>query len=186
MTMSTNPVPITSDFENILNTMNTNCQLKGTPQNRHYPTKTPMNNSTPTEKNMVFDSLIEQNSILDEAMEQLIVDITNIKENRADSFQKNLTFTMIFSALNVAVKEYTYQSTLFSEYANQYGQMCNEENSVKILDILRMIIADRRMVLNEVMSNILKIQRLDNDRIKLDNAIGDDSDLGDLLSPESL
>lgn len=175
---------VKSDFEEILSTMQTNCALKGTPQNKSYPTKTPSKNNTLTERNIVFDSLLKQNENLDEAMNQVLEDIAVIKKDRSDSITKNLTFSMIFSTLNVAVKEYTYQSFLFSEYAKQYECMCNEENIVKILDLLRMIVADRRMVLNDIVSNLLKLQRLDNDRIKLDNAIGDDSEMGDMLSPD--
>jgi len=49
-----------------------------------------------------------------------------------------------------------------------------------------MIISDRRAILNDVINNVTKLQRLANDRIKMDMANGTDDDIDDLLNPDSL
>lgn len=176
-----------SEFESILQTLkgkddNGSCDIGKKSQSDKNTKKS---NMMP-KSNIIFESLMEQNISLDIAMKQVTNDISNIRENHKDSFTKNLTFSMVFSALDVAVKEYEYQSYLFKEYSTLYDEMCNEENIVKVLDLLRLIITDRRAILNDILSNILKVQKLDNDRIKMDNSINDDDMVDDMISPDSL
>jgi hypothetical protein len=181
-----NTSPI-SEFENIIDTIqgksNKSCDIK----NNGKVTKNTTKTSTMPKSDIIFETLIEQNNLLNVSMQRVTKDICEIRDNHEDSFSKNLTFALVFSALEVAVKEYEYQSQLFEEYSSLYDEMCNEENIVKVLDLLRLIITDRRAILNDIMSNILKIQKLDNDRIKMDNSINDgEDDLDDMISPDTL
>jgi len=175
-----------NEFENILETI----QSKGAPKQQTTGKKQNGNctlkSNTIPKSDILFDVLKKQNTDLDLAIKNISDDISNIRTNNTDSLSKNLTFSMVFSALEVAVKEYEYQSGLFEEYSKMYDEMCNEENIVRVLDLLRLIITDRRMILNDITNNILKIQRLDNDRIKMDSSMGDDSEIGDLITPDSL
>jgi hypothetical protein len=181
------PQSTLSEFENIIDTIqgksNKSCDIKNGSKGTNNTTKT----STMPKSDIIFETLKEQNNLLNVSMKRVIKDIYDIRENHEESFTKNLTFALIFSALEVAVQEYEYQSQLFEEYSNLYDEMCNEENIVKVLDLLRLIITDRRAILNDIMSNILKIQKLDNDRIKMDNSINDgEDDLDNMISPDTL
>jgi hypothetical protein len=167
-------------FENILN------EMQGG-EGKKRGNKKPAQNKILSSSNIVFTQLNSENVVLNNKMDNLITKINLIKENNPDTFEKNITFELLFDTLSVSIKEYNYQSQLFLEYTKLYDEMCNEENIVKVLDLLRMIISDRRTILNDIMSNVLKIQRLDNDRIKMDINNDDDDDIVDnLLTPDSL
>jgi hypothetical protein len=167
------------EFEKILNEMQGG---KGKKKGNRKPAQDKVLSSS----NIVFTQLNNENTILNEKMDALITKIDSIKENNPETFEKNITFELLFDTLSVSIKEYNYQSQLFLEYTKLYDEMCNEENIVKVLDLLRMIISDRRSILNDIMSNVLKIQRLDNDRIKMDIGSDDDDIVDDLLTPDSL
>lgn len=174
------------EFEKIVNKIQGNEPQSGTVSKSKYPTKNTTKSDTMPKSGTIFETLLKENTILDEMMVEVSTEVSNIRNNYKESFTKNLTFSLCFKAIDVLTKEYEYQSKLFSEYSKLSDEMCNEENMVKMFDMLRMIITDRRAILNDIINNMLKVQKLDNDRIKMDSAIGDDDEVGDMLSPDSL
>ena len=133
-----------------------------------------------------FIEVLKENEELNLLSEELISDIDNIKSDH-DSLSKNITFKSILTSLRIAVNEYKYQKILCERYIESYTEMCNEENTVKILELVRAVISDRRIILNDITNNLLKLQRLSNERKKIDMVSGeDDNDIDDLISPDTL
>lgn len=135
----------------------------------------------------IFETLKEQNATLDADVENLQSEIVLLKDKNSDEIDKNLTFSLAFNTISTLLTEYKYQSILFSQYSILYDEMCNEENLVKILDILRMILTERKNILNDVINNVIKLQRLANDRIKIDiNTNDEDTIIDDLINPDTM
>lgn len=133
-----------------------------------------------------FIDVIKENEELNILSEELISDISNIRKD-SESLDKNITFKSILTTLSIAVSEYKYQKILCERYIKSYSEMCNEENVVKILELIRTVISDRRIILNDITNNLLKLQRLSNERKKLDMASGeDDNDIDGMISPDTL
>ena len=133
-----------------------------------------------------FIEVLKENEELNLLSEELISDIDNIKQD-SESLDKNITFRSILTSLRIAVNEYKYQKILCERYIGSYAEMCNEENIVKILELIRVVISDRRIILNDITNNLLKLQRLSNERKKLDMASGeDDNDIDGMISPDTL
>jgi len=136
---------------------------------------------------VIFETLKEQNNTLDSNIIDLQNEILVLQKKNKDDFSKNLTFSLAFNTISTLLEEYRYQSTLFAQYSNLYDEMCNEENLVKILDILRMILTERKNILNDVLNNVIKLQRLANDRIKIDINTTDENNLiDDIINPDTI
>jgi len=168
-----------SDFENIKNSI-----MEGLGDQSHKATN--IINTKVSDGNELFESLKTLNIELDNNITALKQEIDNIQSTNSDTFNANLTFSLSFRTIDSMFNEYKYLSVLFNKYSQLFNELVNEENIIKILDILRMIISDRRAILNDVINNVTKLQRLANDRIKMDMANGSDDDIDDLLNPDSL
>lgn len=169
--MTPQTIPLTN-FESIKNNLT---------NSKHRPD----NNQNNVNAIDIFYGLLEENDNLSIHADDIISDIDSIV-NTKDSVSKNITFKSIINTLKLAVKEYMYQKILFETYIQNYTEMCNEENVVKILELIRQVIADRRVILNDITNNLLKLQKLDNERIKIDAASGDDiDDIDDIVSPDT-
>lgn len=135
---------------------------------------------------ILFQDLLKENDELNIHADGIISDIDDIVSNK-DSINKNIAFRSIINTLKLSVKEYIYQKLLFERYVNNYEEIFNEENIVKVLNLIRLVISDRREILNGITENLLKLQRLDNDRIKIDAATGEDTDdIDNMVSPDTL
>jgi hypothetical protein len=133
-----------------------------------------------------FIKVLKENEELNILSEELISDIDNIKQD-SESINKNMAFKSILTTLRIAVNEYKYQKILCERCIKSYSEMCNEENVVKILELIRTVISDRRIILNDITNNLLKLQRLSNERKKLDMVSGeDDDDIDRMVTPDTL
>lgn len=133
----------------------------------------------------IFHSLLESGEALDNDAQALINEIESLKINFKNEFDKNFTFKIIFNSVQLMINEYKSQTTLFTSYTQSYFTMYEEENLVKLLDILREILKERKTIINDVINNIIKIQKLTNDRIKIDMG-SDDEDIQDLIDPDEI
>jgi hypothetical protein len=131
-----------------------------------------------------FESLVQSGETLDKTANGLIAQIETLKKNNKNELEKNFTFTILFNSLNLLLEEYKSQTSLFSSYSKAYFELYNEENLVKVLDILREILKERKTILNDIINNIIKIQKLTNDRIKID--MGTDDETGDFLDQDEI
>lgn len=124
----------------------------------------------------IFESLIIQNNEINIQAEDLISDIDSISRDNSDTLKRNITFKSILTSLKLSISEYKNVKLLFEQYADIYLSIYNEENTVKVLDILRQIISDRRLIMTSITDNLIKLQRLTNERDKIDvvDEIGDD------------
>lgn len=133
-----------------------------------------------------FENLLNQNIFLNDEAERLIIDIDNIESSNSEHIEKNLTFRSIISSLKLSVNEYKYQKLLFEQYVENYIQIYNEENIVKVLDLIRQVISDRRVILNSITDNLLKLQRLINERLKFDSMTNEDiDDVDKYITPDN-
>lgn len=133
-----------------------------------------------------FENLLNQNIFLNEEADRLIIDIDNIESSNNEQIEKNLTFRTIISSLKLSVNEYKYQKLLFEQYVENYIEIYNEENIVKVLDLIRQVISDRRVILNSITDNLLKLQRLINERLKFDNMTNEDiDDVDKYITPDN-
>jgi hypothetical protein len=123
-----------------------------------------------------FKDLVESGKRLDGTANGLIKQIEDLKRNNSAELVKNFTFTILFNSLNLLFEEYKSQTSLFNSYTLAYGELFNEENLVKVLDILREILTERKTIINEIVNNLIKIQKLTNDRIKIDMGTDDGED----------
>jgi hypothetical protein len=169
--MTHESIPLTN-FESIKNNIGRN--------------NTNIDNSTAPVTSAPFFDLLKQNDELNIFADDVFSDIDNMTTN-SDSMSKNITFRSIITTLKLAIKEYKYQKILFQKYINSHNEMNNEDSVVRILELIRQVISDRRVILNDITNNLLKLQKLDNDRIKIDLAPSDDlDDIDELLSPDTL
>jgi hypothetical protein len=124
----------------------------------------------------IFESLIIQNNEINIQAEDLIYDIDNISRDNSDTLKRNITFKSILTSLKLSISEYKNIKLLFEQYVDIYLSIYNEENTVKVLDILRQVISDRRLIMASITDNLIKLQRLTNERDKIDvvDEIGDD------------
>ncbi len=168
-----------SDFENIKRS------IMG--DGKQSPDTTKIISTQMSDGGELFESLKTLNVELDNNITALKLEIDNIQLANIETFTSNLTFSLSFKTIDSMFNEYKYLSVLFNKYSQLFNELVNEENIIKILDILRMIISDRRAILNDVINNVTKLQRLANDRIKMDMAnSSDDDDINDFLNPDSL
>jgi len=168
-------IPLTN-FENIKNNI----------QNLRPEQNVNSNSYNNTSSVKLFFDLLKENDELNIYADDVISDIDNIT-SLTDSMSKNITFRSIILMLKLAIKEYKYQKLLFKKYIDSHNEMTNEENIVKMLDLIRQVISDRRTILNDITNNLLKLQKLDNDRIKMDLSSGEDiDDIDNMLSPDTL
>jgi len=133
----------------------------------------------------VFTDLEADSDELDKNADNLMKEVDDLVKKDEETINKNLTFKLIFQSIKHSLKEYKTTSILFRSYAKAYNDIGDEENTVKVLDILREILKERKDVLNEVINNLIKIQKLTNDRIKIDAATSD-VDVEDLMNPEEI
>ena len=94
-----------------------------------------------------FNELIKQNIELNTRIKVVKNEVSKLRKKFADEFDKNLTFNILFISINQLVDEYDTQTKTFETYCKIYNDIFNEENVVKILDILRNILIDRKNVL---------------------------------------
>lgn len=139
-------------------------------------------------QNEIFISLKNGNDELNKKAGFIRNKISKIFENNKDEIENNITFDIIFDTMNLSLTEYNQLSNTFDSYTKVYDDIFNEENAVQVLNILRQILSDRRSLINDLINNLIKIQKLSNDRLRLNMSMDDDSedDVSDLMSPTSL
>lgn len=133
----------------------------------------------------IFNELIQNSEVLNASADDLILEVNEILNVNAESITKNMVFKALFKSINQMISEYKTQSSLFTTYASAFENITNEENIVKILDIMREILKERKHTINDIISNLVKVQKLTNDRIKIDKSDNDD-DIDDLLNPDEI
>lgn len=133
----------------------------------------------------IFSELESDSDQLDINANDLMKEVDNLVNKDVEIINKNLTFGLIFKSIKHSLKEYKTTSILFRTYSKAYMDIGDEENTVKVLDILREILKERKESIDSVISNLIKIQKLTNDRIKIDKA-DSDVDVDDLMSPEEI
>lgn len=133
----------------------------------------------------VFMKLQASSKILDQNTDQLVCEVDAIIKKEKDFIDKNITFRVLFNSIKQSLFEYKNSSLLFDSYAIAYDDIGDEENKVKLLDMLREILKERKGTINEVINNLIKIQKLTNDRIRIDASV-DDDDVEDLLNPTEM
>ncbi len=132
----------------------------------------------------IFSDLIFQNSLINEQADTLIYDIDNIVNSCVNEIKINITFKSILTSLKLSISEYKYAEQLFKKYTVIYSEIYNEENTVKVLEILRQIISERRVILSSITDNLIKLQRLTNERDKF-NTDDNTEDFEKYISPET-
>ncbi len=133
----------------------------------------------------LFTGLQEEGKNLDKSANEMIKEVETIIGQEEETIKKNLTFKLLFQSIKQTLREYKTQTALFESYVKAFEDVTNEENIVKVLDILREILKERKMTINDVISHLVKIQKLTNDRIKIDKS-DTDEDVEDLLNPDEI
>ena len=136
-------------------------------------------------KSDVFAELLQDGEKLDKSSNRMVDKISIIISSHKKEFEKNFTFGLIFESIELLLEEYKSQTLLFKSYAASQYEMYNEESLVRLLDILREITKERKTIINDIVDKVIKVQKLSNDRLKIDMGT-DGDDIKDLFDPDEI